>query len=118
MHAETALVTGASSGIGRELANCFASDGCTLVLVARNQPALDLFAVELRQRYKTRVDVFPADLSAPDTPARLFSDLRNAGISIDVLVNNAGFGAQGKFAELPLERQLDMVQVNVHALTH
>jgi short-subunit dehydrogenase len=115
---ETVLVTGASSGIGLELARCFAADGCRLVLVARKGLALEALASELRKAHKIQAQVFTADLAHPDTPNRLLAHLQSAGLKVDVLVNNAGFGAQGRFAELPLGRQLEMVQVNVTALVH
>jgi short-subunit dehydrogenase len=118
MGVETVLITGASSGIGLELARCFAADGCRLILVARKGMALESLAAELRKDHKIQAQVFTADLAQPDTPNRLLGQLHLAGIKVDVLVNNAGFGAQGKFAELPLERQLDMVQVNITAVAH
>ncbi len=118
MNAETVLVTGASSGIGLELAKCFAADGCQLVLVARNTQALQSLSDELRRDYRVETLVLTADLALPETPARIFKELQNAGINVDVLVNNAGFGAHGQFAELPLQRQLEMMQVNVTALMH
>jgi len=118
MSAETVLVTGASSGIGLELARCFAAEGCRLVLVARKGIALEALAAELRKAHKIQAQVFTADLAHPDTPNRLLAHLHTAGIKVDVLVNNAGFGAQGKFAELPLDRQLDMLQVNITAVVH
>ncbi len=114
---ETVLVTGASSGIGLELARCFAADGARLVLVARNTVALETLAAELRREYQVEAIVLTADLSQPETPGRIFSDLKGRGIVVDVLVNNAGFGAHGLFAELPLDRQLGIIQVNVTALT-
>ena len=113
---ETVLVTGASSGIGWELAKCFAADGCRLVLVARNAAALQTLAAELRQAHGVEVTVLPADLALPETPARVFAELQQAGVTVDLLVNNAGFGAHGNFAALPLQRQLEMVRVNVTAL--
>jgi uncharacterized protein len=118
MSVQTVLVTGASSGIGRELARCFAADGSRLVLVARKGGALESLASELRQAHKIQAQVVTADLAQPDAPTRLLEQLRFAGLKVDVLVNNAGFGAQGQFAELPLERQLAMIQLNVTSLAH
>ena len=118
MSVETVLVTGASSGIGLELARCFAADGCRLVLVSRKGNVLEELAAELRKAHKIQAQVFTADLAHPEAPTRLLAHLQSAGLKVDVLVNNAGFGAQGKFAELPLARQLDMLQVNITSLTH
>ena len=118
MKAQTVLVTGASSGIGLELARCFAAEGCRLILLARRQQALQTLAEELHEANGIQVEVLPADLSDPGTPLRVFKHLQANGTKVDVLVNNAGFGAQGQFAALPLERQIDMVQVNVTAVTH
>jgi hypothetical protein len=115
---ETVLITGASSGIGRELARCFAADGCRLILLARNTDALEALAGELRQAHEIETLVLTADLSRPETPARVFKELQGRGIKVDVLVNNAGFGANGTFAGLPLPRQLEMIQVNITALTN
>jgi uncharacterized protein len=114
---ETVLVTGASSGIGLELARCFAAEGSRLILIARNTPVLDKLAEELRRDYKVEIIVFTSDLSLPETPRKIFCELKGRGIVVDVLVNNAGFGAHGLFSELPLQRQLDMIRVNVTALT-
>jgi short-subunit dehydrogenase len=114
---EMVLITGASSGIGRELARCFAADKSRLVLVARNTAALQSLADELNRKYGIQTMVLTADLSRPETPARVFNELQQAGVMVDVLVNNAGFGAHGVFAELPLGRQLEMVRVNLAALT-
>ena len=116
-NSETVLITGASSGIGLELAKCFAADGCRLVLVARNTTALQSLARELQQTHRIETRVLTADLSLPETPKRIFDELRESGVIVDVLVNNAGFGALGAFAELPLQRQLEMLQVNITALT-
>jgi len=116
-HTETVLITGASSGIGLELAKCFAADGCRLILVARNTPALEKLAAELRQAHGIETHVLTADLARPETPGRIFDELRAAKISVDVLVNNAGFGLHGAFAGLPLQRQLEIINVNLSALT-
>jgi short-subunit dehydrogenase len=116
-NSETVLITGASSGIGLELAKCFAADGCRLILVARNQEALEKLAEKLRRKNKIEAVVFPADLSLPETPKRILKKLTAQNIFVDVLVNNAGFGAHGAFVEMPLPRQLEMLQVNIVALT-
>ena len=113
---ETVLITGASSGIGLELARCFAADGCRLILVARNTGALEALAKELRSAHKIEARVLSADLSLPETPRRIFKELHAAKITVDVLVNNAGFGANGLFAEISLPRQLEMLQVNITSL--
>jgi short-subunit dehydrogenase len=118
MGAETVLVTGASSGIGLELARCFAAEGCRLILVARKGVALESLAAELRKAHKIQAQVFTVDLAQREAPTRLLGHLQAAGLKVDVLVNNAAFGAQGRFAELPLDRQLDMLQVNITAVTH
>jgi len=116
-NSETVLITGASSGIGLELAKCFAADGCRLILVARNTAALERLAGELRQKNKIEAIVLTADLSLAETPGRIFEELRTAKITVNVLVNNAGFGLQTEFTESPLQRQLEMLQVNITALT-
>lgn len=113
---ETVLITGASSGIGLELAKCFAVDGSRLVLTARNTEVLQSLADELRRDHNVDASVLTADLSLPETPEHLFKELQGRGVAVDVLVNNAGFGAWGRFAGLPLQRQLDMIQVNITAL--
>jgi short-subunit dehydrogenase len=114
---ETVLITGASSGIGLELAKCFAADKSRLVLVARNTTALEKLADELRREHQIEVHVLTADLAKPESAAEIFAQTGRAGITVDVLVNNAGFGLHGAFAELPLPRQLEIIQVNITALT-
>src|SRR5215207_8867962 len=113
----TALITGASSGIGRDLARLFAADGHDLVLVARREDALRTLAGDLARQHRINAVALAADLTRPDAPAHVVSGTSRAGVTIDVVVNNAGFGLHGPFAELPLERQLDMIEVNVTALT-
>jgi short-subunit dehydrogenase len=115
-NSETVLITGASSGIGWELAKKFAADGSRLILTARNTEALQSLADQLHRTHKVEVTVLTADLSLSESPERIFKELQGRGIMVDVLVNNAGFGAWGRFAGLPLQRQLEMLQVNITAL--
>lgn len=114
----TALVTGASGGIGEELARLFAADGHSLVLVARSLDKLERLAAELKQKHNVSARVLASDLSRPESPREIFDELEGAGVSVDALVNNAGFGSYGLFAETDLKQELDMLQVNVVALTH
>jgi hypothetical protein len=114
---KTALVTGASSGLGLELAQLFAADGHDVVLVARRKPDLDALAARLVAERGVQAHVIPEDLAAAAAPERLVAELGRRGLEIEFLVNNAGFGARGPFVELDLARQLDMIQVNVNALT-
>lgn len=118
MSQETVLVTGASSGIGLELARLFAAEGSNLVLVARSTDKLEQLAAELRAAGKVEVSVESVDLVNPQGPRRLHETLERKGIAVDVLVNNAGFGAIGPVATLDAQRQLDMIALNVGALTH
>ena len=114
---ETALITGASSGIGLELARLFAADSYNLVLVARRNDALLALAEDLHARRGVGVRVLARDLNRSSAPHDIVEMMLSDGIHVDVLVNNAGFGARGAFAELDSQRQLDMIQVNVTALT-
>lgn len=113
---ETVLITGASSGIGWELAKKFAQDGARLVLVARSTEKLKQLASELHRQHHVECVVLPCDLAEPDGPARLVAELTERRLTVDVLVNNAGFGQLGQFNDIPLERHLSMVQVNISAL--
>jgi uncharacterized protein len=111
----TALITGASGGIGLELAKLFAADGHDLVLVARSEDKLRALATELEQRGVT-VTVLPFDLARPEAPAQLFAELDARGIELGYLVNNAGFGSLGEFWQLDRARELEMIDLNIRAL--
>ncbi|MBL9123552.1 MAG: SDR family oxidoreductase [Planctomycetaceae bacterium] len=113
-----ALLTGASRGIGAELARVFAERGHDLVIVARNRADLERLAAELHVQHGTNVTVLVDDLTDRAAPSRIFADLEARGIVIDVLVNNAGFGTWGPFATTDLPEELDLIQVNIAALTH
>jgi short-subunit dehydrogenase len=115
---KTALVTGASSGLGLELAQLFAVDGHDVVLVARRKPELEALAARLVAERGVAAHVIPADLADAAAPERLVAELGRRGLEIEFLVNNAGFGARGPFTTLDLRRQLDMVQVNIASLVH
>lgn len=112
-----ALITGASSGIGYELAKLFAEDGYTLILVARNKIRLDIFAEELRQQHGIKVEVIEKDLSLEDASIEIYNEIQALNISINVLVNNAGAGSCGLFHEIEYKKALDMIKLNITSLT-
>src|SRR5437773_462152 len=103
---ETVLITGASSGIGLELAKLFAADKSDLVLVARRTDKLDELAQSLRRDHGVTVRVLSKDLTKPESPQQLFDELNHDGTVIDIVVNNAGFGQHGTIAALALQDQL------------
>lgn len=112
-----AVVTGASSGIGEAFARALAARGLRLVLTGRDEGRLKRVAEAAATRHFVRAETVVLDLAAPDGPERLKAATDGLGLAPDVLVNNAGLGWLGTFSELPLEEQLDMVRVNVEALT-
>ncbi len=111
-----ALITGASSGIGAELARLFAADGHELVLVARNEAALAALADEIAGKGRPRPTVLPLGLTAPDAGGRVAAELSARGLEPRYVVNDAGFGLLGPAAELDRDAQLAMIDVNVRAL--
>jgi short-subunit dehydrogenase len=113
----TALITGASVGIGYELAKVFAKNGHDLVLVARNQEQLERVAAECRLLGGIDARVLVKDLAVPSAPQEIFDAMKESGTRIDVLVNNAGFGNHGEFGQIDLEADLKLLQVNIVALT-
>ncbi len=115
---KTALITGASFGIGMEFARIFAREGYSLVLVARSADKLRQVASELEKAYGTLSLILATDLTDPGASAYVLDQTTRAGIRVDVLVNNAGFGQYGLFAENDLEECLRQIQLNVTTLTH
>ena len=114
----TALITGASAGIGHDLAHVFAQHQHDLVLTARDRNRLEELSSQLHMQNGVTVHVLPADLADPIAPQRLLDAVRERSIAVDVLVNNAGFGTHGPFSQSELAAQLSMIQVNVTALVH
>lgn len=117
----TALVTGASAGIGECFARQLAEQGANLILVARSEDKLRSLAAELKLTYSIEAHVFAADLSFHEAPRRLFDNVQQAGIHVDLLINNAGFGRYGFFEETTAEADDAMLDVNISslvALTH
>lgn len=114
---KTALITGASSGIGYELSKVFAKNGYDLVLVSRNTEKLKTISEEIKKQHDVQVKVISKDLSKSTAPQALYDEVTADGIRIDVLVNNAGIGTYGKFVETGTEQQMDLIQLNITSLT-
>ena len=118
----TALVTGASKGLGRAYALELASRGARVILLARSDADLREVAAQIRERHgRTDTEVITGDLAAPDGPEQILRELRNRGLTVDLLLNNAGAASVGPFLDRPLEPQLHSVDLNVSgllALTH
>ena len=113
---QTALVTGASMGIGVDLAECFAKDGYDLILTARSESALKDVAARLAEKYNVSATPIALDLGAFNAGQKLAEDVRVRGLTVDVLVNNAGYGTAGAFAGSDRSDQLGMIDLNVRAL--
>lgn len=114
---KVALITGASSGIGKELARLHASRGGDVVLVARRAEKLGALTAELQSKHGVRVSVIAKDLVQPTAPREIYEAVKTAGIEVDYLINNAGVGGQGAFHERRWEDDLSMIQLNVVALS-
>lgn len=113
----TALITGASAGIGMELAKCFATDHHNVILVARRKQKLEQLAYDLREIHGVSAHVFSSDLGEPGAAAQLFEEIKAADLEVDFLVNNAGIGQNGIFHELDAAQMSTMIHLNVTALT-
>jgi len=118
LHGKTALITGASSGLGAEFARQFAALGCQLILVARRQDRLYELQAEISARYGVTVECVAMDLTDADAPQRLYDQLKKSGRTVDVLVNNAGLGLYGEFWTAPWEHLHQMLELDIVALTH
>ncbi|MGQ0585818.1 MAG: SDR family NAD(P)-dependent oxidoreductase [Gammaproteobacteria bacterium] len=117
LQGKTALVTGASSGLGVDFARELARRGCRLVLVARREELLKKLQAELQQQHGATAIVMAADLGSPDAPQKLYDTLKAQGVAVDILVNNAGFGLFGLELEIPWEKTRQMLMVDIVALT-
>ena len=112
----TTLITGASGGIGEAFARELAANKNELVIVARSEDKLNQLASQLQEQHKIQVEVIVKDLTAPSATQELFDAVQSKGIAVDTLINNAGFGDYGEFADTDGERQIKMVQLNIIAL--
>ena len=114
---KVALITGASSGIGRELAGIHAEHGGDLVIVARREDKLNEIKIHLESKHSVEVTIIPKDLTRPEAAQEVYDYVKNAGIEVEYLINNAGFGGRGKFFERSWKQDLAMIQLNIVALT-
>jgi len=114
---ETVLITGASGGIGYELAKCFAGDGYNLILIARNRNRLEDVAKELGTGRKIQVKILAKDLGNLAAADEIYGELKQEGRSVQMLINNAGFAGFGFFSETNLDNEADMIRLNMETLT-
>ena len=112
-----ALITGATSGIGYELAKLFAENGYNLIIVARDQAELNQTASELTLQYRISVLPVVKDLFRPEAAFELYQEVKDTGFQVDVLVNNAGQGQFGLFADTDIQRDLEIIQLNISSFT-
>ncbi|MCU0353474.1 MAG: SDR family oxidoreductase [Cytophagales bacterium] len=115
---QTALITGASSGIGYELARIFAREGYNLIIVGRHQGTLQTVAENLEREFGGRVIPIASDLSKPESPDQLYREVQSRNLRVDVLVNDAGMGEHGFFTETDLRKELEIIQLNIASLVH
>jgi uncharacterized protein len=117
LQGKTALITGASSGLGAEFARQFAELGCSLVLAARRLERLQDLQADIIQKYGVPVECIKVDLTEKDAPLRLYNQIKESGKAVDILINNAGFGLFGLFWETPWERLHELLVLDIVALT-
>jgi short-subunit dehydrogenase len=113
---ETALITGSSSGIGYHLAREFARNGHPVILVAPVKSELERVAAEIRQEFRVNADVVSCDLAQEDAAEQIWDEISDAGLSVEILCNNAGLGRRGKFWEIPVTDDIEMLRVNAEAV--
>jgi short-subunit dehydrogenase len=114
---KTALITGASSGIGKEMAKIHAAKGGDLIVVARRKEKLEALQQEIQQSTSAKVIIMVKDLTEPNAPKEIYEEVQQLGLTVDYLINNAGFGGRGKFHERAWADDLSMIQLNIVALT-
>ncbi len=114
----TVLITGTTSGLGYEFSKRFATEGFNLVLVSRNEQKLAAQRDELKKQSRSEIHTIAKDLSIPNAAKEIFLDVQKRAIHVDILINNAGFNECGAFYETRIEKELEMLQVHVVALTH
>lgn len=115
---KTVLITGASAGIGYEFAGIFAKNNYNVLAIGRDTQKLYSLKSELEKKYNVTINILPIDLSHPDDLNEIHQFIKENNIKIDILINNAGFGIYGEFAETEFQRELDMINVNIVALTY
>jgi uncharacterized protein len=118
LQGKTALVTGASSGLGIDFARHLAARGCNLILVARRENQLREVQQQISQRYGVEVQIIPMDLIADNAPQTLYDQIKASGKQVDVLINNAGYGLYGRFIEIEWEREKNMLELDIVVLMH
>ncbi len=118
LNGKTALVTGASSGLGADFARQLAALGCNLVLVARREDQLRAVQDEIKAQHPVEIEVVPMDLVVGDAPQLLYDRFKTSGKQVDILINNAGLGIYGEFLEIPWERERDMLELDIFTLVH
>lgn len=115
---EWALITGASTGLGKDFCELFSRDKFNLIMVARNKEKLHELAMELKQKYGIEIEIFPTDLSLQENIEKLIDFIKEKNITVEYLINNAGIGVYGKFSETQWRQEYQMMELNMISLTH